>query len=118
MKKLGICQSRGLGDICMALPIAKYYYDEGIQVYWPICQEFLPSFINSAPWVNWIPIVTDTIGNFFYNTPIEKLNKVLFQNLVMFRGFKYKNLMNLSILKQEFRLRTNGNYPNALQEIW
>jgi len=76
MRKLGIIQSRGLGDICMALPIAYHYHKQGIQVYWPMCQEFLPSFINSAPWVNWIPVVTDIIGDFFYNTPLEKLNKV------------------------------------------
>ena len=76
MKKLGICQSRGLGDICMALPIARYYYEQGVQIYWPICQEFLPSFINTASWVNWIPLITDNTGNFFYNTPMEQLNKI------------------------------------------
>jgi len=29
-KKLGLIQSRGIGDIIIGLPIAKYYHDRGV----------------------------------------------------------------------------------------
>lgn len=76
IKKIGILQSRGGGDIVIALPIARYYYDAGYEVYWPICEEFVSSFIDSAPWVQWIPVVTDAKGAFFYDTPMQKLAEV------------------------------------------
>lgn len=72
-KKLGIIQSRGIGDILIALPIAKYYYDQGWSIYWPICEEFMPNFENHVPWIKWIPIPTDPQGKFFYDTPLSRL---------------------------------------------
>ena len=71
-KRLGIIQSRGLGDLIIALPIAKFYHDQGWQVYWPICEEFTPSMMMGAPWVKWIPIPTDQ-GPFFYDIPMQRL---------------------------------------------
>ena len=73
MKKIGFIQSRGLGDICIALPIARHYHDQGYQVVWPICEEFIPSFIDTAAWVKWVPVKTDPQGDFFYNTPLREL---------------------------------------------
>lgn len=72
-KKISIIQSRGLGDICISLPIARYYYDHGYQVYWPICEEFWPSFKDTAPWVKWIPIPTDKAGDYFYKEPLKRI---------------------------------------------
>lgn len=73
MKKIGFIQSRGLGDIAIALPIARHYYEQGYIIYWPICEEFIPSFQSTAPWVNWISVKTDPQGNFFYNSPLREL---------------------------------------------
>lgn len=73
MQKLGLIQSRGIGDICLALPIAKYYYDQDWSVHWPVCEEFWPSFRDTAPWVNWIPLPTDTAGKYFYFEPKRRL---------------------------------------------
>jgi predicted nucleotidyltransferase len=64
--KIGIIQSRGLGDLIIALPIARNYADQGYEVFWPICEEFMPSMTRAAPWVRWIPLKTDQHGNFFY----------------------------------------------------
>ena len=72
-KKLGLIQSRGLGDISIALPIAKHYADQGYKILWPICEEFWPSFEHTVPWVKWIPMVTDQRGDFFYKEPMERL---------------------------------------------
>lgn len=71
--KLGIIQSRGLGDILIALPIAKHYADMGYEVHWPICQEFVSSVKDHVPWVNWISMTTDPQGQFFYNKPNQLL---------------------------------------------
>jgi hypothetical protein len=71
-KKLGILQSRGMGDLIIALPIARHYYNEGWDILWPICEEFLSHFKDTVPWVKWIPVKTDT-GSFFYDVPMERL---------------------------------------------
>ena len=69
--KRGIIQSRGLGDILMAIPIAKHNFDQGYDIVWPICEEFYPAVRDHVPWVLWKPIKTDQQGLFFYNTPLE-----------------------------------------------
>jgi hypothetical protein len=71
--KRGIIQSRGLGDIVIALPIARYYADQGDEIYWPVCREFYSSVVSSVPWVNWIAIETDKEGRFFLDTPLQEL---------------------------------------------
>ena len=73
-KKLGIIQSRGLGDIVIALPIAHHYYLEGWEIHWPICKEFLPHVRHHVPWVNWLAVQTDP-GSFFYDQPMKLLQK-------------------------------------------
>lgn len=66
---LGIIQSRGLGDIVIALPIARHYHDQGRTIYWPVCEQFMSSLVNSVPWVTWLPVSTDARGDFFYREP-------------------------------------------------
>lgn len=78
-EKLGIIQSRGLGDILIALPIANHYRKLGNEIYWPICEEFYSHVKNTVPWVNWIPIVTDN-GSFFYDVPMAKLHELGIEN--------------------------------------
>lgn len=72
-KLLGIIQSRGLGDIVIALPIARHYHRQGWEVHWPICREFIPHFQAQVPWVNWHPVTTDQ-GSFFYDQPLKILS--------------------------------------------
>lgn len=71
-KKLGIIQSRGLGDIIIALPIAHHYHREGWHVHWPVCEQWVEQLNSVAPWVKWIPIQPDH-GPFFYDVPMERL---------------------------------------------
>jgi len=70
MKK-GIIQSRGLGDIVIALPIARHYFDRGETIVWPICEEFYSSVKHTASWVQWVPIEADPQGRFFLETPLS-----------------------------------------------
>ena len=82
MAKQGIIQSRGLGDILITLPIAKYYVDQGDEVYWPVCEEFYPSVKDHAPWVHWISIPTDKQGQFFYNEPMKRLKALKCDDII------------------------------------
>jgi len=72
-KKLGIIQSRGLGDIIIALPIAHYYHRQGWSVYWPVSEQWVEQLSNVASWVQWIPL-TPNRGPFFYDTPLKRLH--------------------------------------------
>ena len=74
--KLGIIQSRGLGDILIALPIALNYKEQGYDIYWPVCDSFYPSVVDHVPWVNWISIPTDPKGHFFYIEPNRLLTEL------------------------------------------
>jgi hypothetical protein len=71
-KKLGIIQTRGLGDIMIALPIALNYHEQGYHVHWPVVSTWVEQLAAQAPWVKWIPIEPDP-GPFFYDTPRERL---------------------------------------------
>lgn len=73
--RFGIIQSRGLGDLVIALPIAYHYYQQGYQVVWPICREFFTSMFNAAPWVEWVPMETDQKFDFFYAKPEQILKE-------------------------------------------
>lgn len=75
-KPLGIIQSRGLGDIIIALPIARAHWEEGYDIYWPICEPFIASFRDVVPWVNWMPVPVDPQGLFFLDTPLKLLAEV------------------------------------------
>jgi hypothetical protein len=72
-KKLGILQSRGLGDIVIALPIAGHFRDQGWEIYWPILEQFIPNFADTVPWVKWIPIPHDPPGRYFLDVPLQRL---------------------------------------------
>jgi hypothetical protein len=71
--KLGIIQSRGLGDIVIALPVARAYWEDGHDIYWPICEPFVASFRESVPWITWLPVPVDPQGRFFLETPLSLL---------------------------------------------
>jgi len=75
-RKLGLIQSRGIGDIIIALPIAKYYHDRGVEVHWPIDERFLPSFRNAVDYVNFIPFPFQSTIEGFFNTPVNLLKGV------------------------------------------
>lgn len=67
MKTLGIIQSRGLGDLYIALPIALYYKEQGWErIVWPICETFMGTMTRTAPWIDWVPLRVDRRGAFFY----------------------------------------------------
>jgi hypothetical protein len=72
---IGLIQSRGLGDIIIALPIAKWFYDRGIDIYWPIDKNFYPSFKDTIEYVKFIPFDFEHNIAGFYSTPLKILKK-------------------------------------------
>ncbi len=71
--KIGLIQSRGIGDIIIALPIAKYFIDRGHKVVWPINEEFLPSFVSAAPYVEFLAIKRGVGPGGWYDIPLGYL---------------------------------------------
>ena len=73
-KRLGIIQSRGLGDLFIALPIAGYYRDQAYDIHWPIAEEFVPTMQKTAPWIRFHPLRVDHT-RYFYDTPKQILEE-------------------------------------------
>ena len=57
-KKIGLIQPGRVGDIIICLPIAKYFFDHGYEVVWPVQPSFA-SIFERAPYVNVIQLDTD-----------------------------------------------------------
>jgi hypothetical protein len=70
--KIGLVQTRGMGDIIIALPIAKYFCERGNEVFWPIDESFMSSFKDAAPWVNWLSVNKTSLEPMLI-TPLEIL---------------------------------------------
>jgi hypothetical protein len=48
-KKIGLIQTRGIGDIIIALPIADFYLERGFEVVWPIDERWVEIFRRVKP---------------------------------------------------------------------
>lgn len=46
--RIGLVQTRGIGDIIIALPIAQSFVNDGHEVFWPIDSRFVSSFQAAA----------------------------------------------------------------------
>ena len=53
LKKLGIIQPGRIGDIIIVLPIAKWYYDLGYKIVWPVPSEYM----NLFEYVNYVSAI-------------------------------------------------------------
>jgi len=62
--KLGIIQSRGLGDIIIALPIAHHYHRLGWEVHWCVTDSWVAQLRHHARWCTWHAVKDD--GHLFY----------------------------------------------------
>lgn len=53
-KIIGVVQPRRLGDLLIILPIARWLFDRGYELLWPICSEwmYLQSYINYVKFVD------------------------------------------------------------------
>ncbi len=77
--KIGLIQTRGIGDIVIAAPIAHYYIERGHEVYWPVDQRF-QKFVQAAfPSIYFMPVDSMVTGEaslaYFYSNPLEQLQR-------------------------------------------
>lgn len=89
---IGLIQTRGLGDIVIAIPIANYFINCGHKVLWPIDEDFIQMFVYAFPKINFIGInkiiEIENSANYFYETP----KKILIENNCEFIYPLYSNL--------------------------
>src|SRR5258708_123023 len=70
-KKIGLIQTRGIGDIIIALPIADYFIEQGYEVVWPIDYRFMPIFEPIKPSIHFFPVMEkEGRPNYFVNDPV------------------------------------------------
>ena len=108
MRKLGIIQPGRLGDIIICLPIAKYYFDRGYEVIWPVLNDYISLFSN-IDYVTALPINSDILNctreaylmtdhlhekiELSFGFPHSKINNVFHENYTFANNFveaKYK----------------------------
>lgn len=83
--KIGLIQTRGLGDIVIAIPVAMHFISLGHKVYWPIDSEFIDSFSDTFPDIEFLPIYRsrtgDSTAEYFYYQPLQELTKLSCDNI-------------------------------------
>lgn len=96
--RLGIIQTRGLGDIIIAAPIAYYFKELGYDIYWPIDSRFLSSFECAFPSINFIPVDSRKLGvnteEYFYSYPSSVLKELNCEKIICL----YSYLSGLKII--------------------
>jgi hypothetical protein len=85
--KVGLIQTRGIGDIIIALPIADFFLDRGDEVHWPIDEVFVPMFRRVKPDVHFIPIARTATYDYFHDTPLARLRDVGCQRIIPLYSF-------------------------------
>jgi hypothetical protein len=73
--RIGLIQTRGIGDIVIAMPIAAHFIRQGHQVFWPVDSEFLPFLAAAFPEVGFVPVDCALRGSldYFYTLPRREL---------------------------------------------
>jgi hypothetical protein len=56
MKNLCIILPGKIGDIIICLPIAKYYYDKGYKIIWPVWNYLIDNFKEYINYVEFVPV--------------------------------------------------------------
>jgi hypothetical protein len=76
--KIGLIQTRGLGDIIIAAPIAQFFMETGHNVVWPVDSRFTLSLAAAFPEINFLPIDIQeqggTTAGYFYDKPLSLLS--------------------------------------------
>ena len=90
--KIFIGQPGGFGDIIICAPIAKHYYDEGHEIYWPIGVEHL-SLLQKFSYVTPLPLPNIALVNYPDSGESIFTSRMLMgKNLADAMGAQYLNL--------------------------
>lgn len=75
--RIGLIQTRGIGDIVIAAPIAQHFVDQGHEVFWPVDARFHPFVQAAFPEIHFLVVDTRLGGEgtraYFYDTPAALL---------------------------------------------
>ena len=72
-RRIGLIQTRGIGDILIALPIADHYLEQGCEVVWPVDEKFFPVFQQAKPEIIFLPVAQGP--GYFYDEPCRLLRE-------------------------------------------
>ncbi len=99
---LGIIQTRGLGDIIIAAPIAQYYIDQGFTVYWPVDSRFLMAVQSAFPDIHFLGIDPQIHGHesfdYFYGEPLRQLRDLGCEKIYSL----YSYLSGVDVVNEKF----------------
>lgn len=73
--KIGIIQTRGIGDIIIALPIAAYFHRNGHEVIWPIDARFYDAFKKINSRITFVPVPHGNDEAYYLSTPLKILKE-------------------------------------------
>ena len=81
-QRVGLVQTRGIGDIVIALPIAQALIRSGNTVHWPVDARFVEFLRRAAPQVEFIPIAPADpptaeaeMARYYVDGPMEELRR-------------------------------------------
>ncbi|HTH52104.1 MAG TPA: hypothetical protein VL501_09235 [Pyrinomonadaceae bacterium] len=73
-RRIGLVQTRGIGDIVIALPISDHFIEQGFEVVWPIDERFVEIFGRVKPGVDFVGVSPgDT--DYFLTEPLRVINE-------------------------------------------
>lgn len=97
-KQMGLIQTRGIGDIIIALPIADFFIQRGYEVYWPIDERILRAFQKAKPEVNFIGIKED--DDWMFKKPLSLLQQYNCERIIVLYSYlKDEEVYNKTLLK-------------------
>jgi len=94
-QRIGLIQTRGIGDILIALPIADYFLKNNCEVFWPIDERFVEMFQRVKPDVNFSPVDGNQFRgrDFFLNEPLRLLgDKGLDRTIILYSYLSGANI--------------------------
>jgi len=132
MKHLGIIQPGRIGDVIICLPIAKWYYDMGYKIIWPVADYVFSNFDGYIEYVQFLPIKNLDCAE-ARSTCINKCNTVIdltftlpnsnslndnlfFSNKIQFDQLKYKFANVPFCQKWKLEFTRNSHYEDKLIE--
>ncbi|MFZ4858803.1 MAG: hypothetical protein ACOYL3_20675 [Desulfuromonadaceae bacterium] len=99
--KIGLIQTRGIGDIIIAAPIAHYFIGQGHDVFWPVESSFHSSVQAAFPDIHFIPVYEEKTGyatvDYFYNQPKAELERIGCVSIFCL----YSHLLDLDIIDKQ-----------------
>lgn len=76
MARIGLIQTRGIGDVVIALPIAAAFSEQGHTVLWPVDERWLSFLEPAAPYVEFLGVPSKVaLKDYYVTIPRERLRQ-------------------------------------------